>query len=319
MTAVLDEELAGDATAETAYAALIDRLSRQSVAKHYDAYADIDWDGPDMAIDPADARWELTVDDPLGATAWYRCAPPDVRAAIGLERVVSAMKVGIEFENVLKRGLLEFAFELPNGAPEFRYVYHEVSEETHHGMMFQEFVNRSGVDAQGMPWHMRLGTRRVVGLARRFPALFFFFVLGGEDPIDFVQRRALRQGHAHPLLERIMRIHVTEEARHLSFARHYLKREVPRLGAVRRGLLSVAVPAMLGQMSRQMLGVAESVRKRYDVPETVDRAAYDSSESRQYRKDAVRKVRNLAAELGLVNPVSRRLWQVVGLWDEPAA
>ena len=68
-------------------------------------------------------------------------------------------------------------------------------------------------------------------LGRRFPELFFIFVLGGEDPIDHVQRETLRsERELHPLLERIMRIHVTEEARHLSFARHYLKREVPKLG-----------------------------------------------------------------------------------------
>ena len=41
------------------YAALIDRLSRQSVLKHYDAFADIDWDSPEMRIDPDDPRWDL--------------------------------------------------------------------------------------------------------------------------------------------------------------------------------------------------------------------------------------------------------------------
>ena len=57
-------------------------------------------------------------------------------------------------------------------------------------------------------------------LGRRFPAAFFFFVLGGEDPIDHVQRQVLSSGREqHPLAERIMRIHVTEEARHIKFAR----------------------------------------------------------------------------------------------------
>jgi hypothetical protein len=52
--------------------------------------------------------------------------------------------------------------------------------------------------------------------------LFVLFVLGGKDPIDYVQHLELRAGgRATPLLKRIMRIHVTGEARHhLSFARH---------------------------------------------------------------------------------------------------
>ena len=51
------------------------RLSRQSVEKHFDAYADIPWDDPAYAIDPDDPRFELGPDDPLGGTAWYRGQP----------------------------------------------------------------------------------------------------------------------------------------------------------------------------------------------------------------------------------------------------
>ena len=100
-------------------------------------------------------------------------------------------------------------------------------------MMFQEFVNRAPFDLPGLPWDMRLGSGFIVKLGHRFPQLFFMFVLGGEDPIDHVQRQELRGDRdLHPLLEIIMRHHVTEEARHLSFARQYLKRDVPaaRLG-----------------------------------------------------------------------------------------
>ena len=66
-------------------------------------------------------------------------------------------------------------------------------EEAQHSLMFQEFVNRSGFDAQA--WTAdRIGARVIVSLGRRFPPLFFTFVLGGEDPIDHVQRRELRSG-----------------------------------------------------------------------------------------------------------------------------
>jgi hypothetical protein len=318
MSTTLDEEQQLDAAADDTYRALIERLSRQSVDKHFDAYADIAWDDPAMRIDPADRRWELFDDDPVGRTAWYRGLPQDQRARIGLQRIVTAMKIGVQFESVLKRGLLEFADRLPNGAAEFRYTYHEVIEEAQHSLMFQEFVNRSGFDPPGLPWELRLGSRFVVQTARWFPTLFFLFVLGGEDPIDYTQRRQLKDHDSHPLLERIMRIHVTEEARHLSFARHYLRREVPRLGRLRRFALSLAAPVLLGEMARQMLHPAPTLVTEHGMPPAVLRQVTADEDGRRFVGDSVAKVRRLCVDLGLVNRLSRRLWVAMDIWSPPA-
>jgi hypothetical protein len=309
----LDEEQQDDRFTE-----LLRRLSHQSVVKHFDAYADVDWDDPDNAIDPRDPRWELDSGGGLVRTDWYRALPAETRARIGLHGITSNMKAGLQFENVLKRGLLEYAFGLPDGSPEFRYVYHEVIEEAQHSLMFQEFVNRAGLETPGLPWDMRLGSRRVVGLGRRFPALFFAFVLGGEDPIDHVQRTALRSGtEIHPLLERIMRIHVTEEARHLSFARSYLRTNVPKLSAWRRRALAMEAPLILATEAGVMLRPPRHLGRTYGVPDAVLREAYGpGSQSRQDAKDSLRKVRNLLVDLELVTPAAKRLWQRLGIWDE---
>jgi hypothetical protein len=297
---------------------LLARLSRQSVVKHFDAYADVDWDHPDYAIDPRDPRWELDSGSGLAGTDWYRALPAETRARIGLHGITSNMKAGLQFENVLKRGLLEYAFRLPDGSPEFRYVYHEVIEEAQHSLMFQEFVNRTGLETPGLPWELRVGSRNVVGLARRFPALFFVFVLGGEDPIDHVQRAVLRSDKdIHPLLERIMRIHVTEEARHLSFARGYLRTNVPRLPAWRRRALAMQAPLILATEASVMLRPPRHLVRTYGVPDAVLREAYGpGSQNRQDAKDSLRKVRKLLVELGLVTPAAKRLWQRLGIWDQ---
>jgi hypothetical protein len=324
-TAIAEEERlrAEEAAERSSYERLLARLSHQSVVKHFDAYADIDWDGDDYRIDPDDPRWELAEDDPLGATEWYRSQPPGVRSRIGLHLVASKMKTGLEFESVLKRGLLEYAATLPNGSPEFRYVYHEVIEEAQHALMFQEFVNRTGLDVPGIPRLLRPGTRRVVKTGRRFPPLFFVFVLGGEDPIDHVQRRSLRSGRPlHPLLERIMRIHVTEEARHLSFARHYLKVRVGRMGRFARLALAWQAPVILAVMARLMMRPPRNVIRTYGIPADVVREAYTENPAhRAATNEALRKVRTLCNELGIVTRRSRRLWQMLGIWESsvPAA
>jgi hypothetical protein len=299
------------------WTSLLERLNQQSVTKHFDAYADVPWDDDAYRIDPDDPVWALGPDSPLAGTEWYRALPPETRSRLGLHVVATQMKTGLQFESILKRGLLEFAADLPNRAPEFRYAYHEVIEEAQHSLMFQEFVNRAGFDVAGMPRLITFAARRVVRLGRVFPTLFFMFVLGGEDPIDHVQRQALRSGHeVHPLLERIMRIHVTEEARHLSFARHYLKHEVPKLTAPRRLALSIQTPLILGVMSQLMLRPSPQIVKTYGIPRSVLREAYSKNPAHHAAvRASLRKVRRLADELGLVTPVSRPIWKAFGIWE----
>lgn len=305
-------------TTDDVFRALVVRLSEQSVRKNFDAYVDVPWD--DHEIDPADLRWELHAGDPLGGTAWYQSLPQPERARLGLYSTVAKMKTGLQFENVLCRGILEFVDTLPNGAPEYRYAMHELIEEGQHQLMFQEFVNRSGIDVAGMPLDARIGSRFVVLLGRVFPELFFLFVLGGEDPIDHVQREALRSGRPHPLLETIMRIHVTEEARHLSFARHYLKDRVPRLGRVRRALLAVGTPLILGEMGRMMLQPSRQMVREFEIPAEVLREAYDDNPAHQEAAaTALRKVRNLCTELGLTDGFARRIWKARNIWVSPSA
>ena len=315
--AVLAEEHA----AETGtFTNLLGRLNDQSIrpGKHFDAYVDVPWD--EHPIDPSDPRWELSQLDPLGRTTWYQALPQEVRARIGLHMVASKMQVGYFFEGVLKRGLLEHATTLPAGSPELRYVYHEVIEEAQHSLMFQEFAGRAGHGTvPNVPRRARTGARRVVRLARVFPELFFIFVLGGEDPIDHVQRETLRNKdkELHPLLERIMRIHVTEEARHLSFARHWLKHRVPELDPVRRTILSIGAPLILGEMGGLMLRPSSEIVRTYAIPADALRQAYDDNpEFQQGAAQAMRKVRILCRDLGLMNPLSTRIWKAKRIWED---
>lgn len=316
----LDEEAEANVAdangANDAYQNLVRRLSRQSVEKNFNPFIDIAWDDPEMKIDKNDPRWIPAAEGTFGEADWWQGLSDETRAQVGLYSIASAMKLGLEFENVLKRGLLEYAFKLENSAPEFRYLYHEIIEEAYHGLMFQEFVNRSGYNINGMPWDMRLASRQVVSLARIFPPLFFLFVLGGEDPIDHQQRRALREEVAHPLVERIMRIHVTEEARHLSFARHHLKNQVPKLGWFKKRLLAVSAPILLGVMAKQMLLPSKALQTKFGLPKETALRIARSPEARVQVAESLGKVRRLCVELGLVTPATKRLWIAAGIWQD---
>ncbi len=288
-------------------------LSEASVHQHFDAFLDIDWDHPDFAIDPTDERWILPEADVLGRHPWYQALPKEEQIRVGLYRQANVTKVGLQFEQILIAGLMNYAFRLPNGSPEFRYSTHEATEECHHTQMFQEFVNRSGQDVPGGSRFFRAVGPVLPMAARIVPFGFFYGVLAGEEPIDHVQKSILRAGdEMHPLLQRIMQIHVAEEARHIGFAHQYLQHKAPRLKRHERAVLSVAVPVIMRWLCDEILVPSRRARKDMGIPRRVVKDLYwDLPESRKVLRDLFGDVRMLAEETQMMNPVSRRVWKLM--------
>jgi hypothetical protein len=293
---------------------VLERLSDASVERHFDAYRDVDWPASGR-LDPTDERWSLGAHEPLAATGWYRDRPGPERAAIGLERTVGMLKVGWQFENVLQRGLLRRGLWLADDDPALRYIAHEVAEESQHTLMFQEFIRRASVPADGMPPAVLVpGERMVTRIARAFPELFFVFVLAGEEPADYYQRQLLRDEAGHPLLREIMRIHVAEESRHLSFARASLIERAGSLSRHRRQLLALRAPMVIGMLARLMLRPSRAFAERHHLPRSVLAEAYGSPAGRAQLRDSLARTRGLMLELDLVTPAARRLWAANHIW-----
>lgn len=288
-------------------------LSEASVNQHFDAFLDIDWEHPDFAIDPNDERWILPEADVLGRHPWYQALPKDEQIRVGLYRQANVVKVGLQFEQILIAGLMNYVFRLPNGSPEFRYSTHEATEECHHTQMFQEFVNRSGQDAPGGSRFFRSIGPILPLAARIVPFGFFYGVLAGEEPIDHVQKSILRAGDdMHPLLQRIMQIHVAEEARHIGFAHQYLEHQAPKLKRHERAVLSVAVPIIMRWLCDEILVPSKQARKDMGIPKSVMKDLYwDKPESRKMLRDLFGDVRMLAEDTQMMNPVSRRVWKLM--------
>jgi hypothetical protein len=296
------------------YDAVLARLNRQSVLKHADAYGDIRWDDPDYAILHDDPRWELQPDELLGRSAWYRTLSPEQRRRIGLEVMAHFMKVGFQFERLLIEGLLLLADTYSDGAPERRYAMHEAIEECHHTQMFHEFLSRTGLPVDGMDPRLQLVGRGVVQLARARAPLFFVFVMGGEEPIDFVQRRALQHGRVlHPLLRDVIQTHVIEEARHLCFAQLYLTEHVKQWSSSRKRALGLTAAPILNVMCRIMLKPSPLLLERYGIPPMVVRDAYGGPEFQQEMRDAVRRIRGTFEELGIMTRDVTAFWRQNGV------
>jgi hypothetical protein len=188
-----------------------------------------------------------------------------------------------------------------------------VIEEGQHSLMFQEFVNRAGGVAEGLPaWHSWTA-RGIPRLGRTFPELFFCYVLAGEVPIDRLQRRELRSCERHPLLRRITQIHVTEEARHVCFAEQYLAEHVPLLSPPRLAQLRLMTPFLTAETAKLMLHPPSWLLRRHRVPGVIAADAKFASRARAFSADCVRPLVDTFRKLGLITPVTQPLWDAYGL------
>ncbi|NUS42286.1 MAG: diiron oxygenase [Mycobacteriaceae bacterium] len=304
-----------------AYEDTLRMLSAGSVRRHFDPYVDIDWDSPDFAVDRTDRRWILPAStDPLGSHPWYLALPEDRKIQIGLWRQANVAKVGLQFEQLLIGGVMNYVFKAANGSPEFRYLTHECIEECNHTLMFQEMVNRIGDDVPGMgPVMNKLGPL-IPLLGRLFPTTFFVAVLAGEEPIDHIQKSILRAGEdVHPIMQGVMRIHIAEEARHISFAHEYLQHKVPKLGFVKRGILSLAFPIVMYVACNLIVRPPRSLFRQCGIPMSVRRDLFwGNKESKAWRRDLFGDVRMLAQDTGLLNPVAKLLWKALRIDGKPA-
>ena len=305
---------------DTAYVDMLTTLSDGSVRRNFNPYTDIYWDAPEFAVRPDDERWILPASDPLGGHPWYRAQPVATRIAIGQWRQANIAKVGLQFESILIRGLMNYSFWVPNGSPEYRYCTHEAIEEGNHTLMFQEMVNRIGVDVPGMPRLLRWLSPLIPLVAGPLPIPFFFGVLAGEEPIDHTQKQVLREGkELHPIMEKVMAIHVAEEARHISFAHEYLRKRLPHLNRRQRLLLSINVPIIMRVLCQAILVPPRSFFREYGIPLAIRKELFfRSPESRKWLQDMFGNVRMLCCYTGLMNPPAKLIWRICKIDGAPS-
>ncbi|HEY7052834.1 MAG TPA: diiron oxygenase [Mycobacterium sp.] len=301
------------------YVDTLTMLSEGSVRRNFNPYTDIAWDAPESAVTENDPRWVLSPTDPLGRHPWYQAQPLQKQIAIGMWRQSNIAKVSLHLESLLVRGLMQYLFCLPNGSPEFRYCLHEAIEECNHTLMFQEMVNRIGVDVPGMPRLLRWIFPLTTLSAAPLPVTFFFGVLAGEVPVDHMQTSMLRESTAvHPIMAKVMAIHVAEEARHISFAHEYLRKRVPNMLRRNRFWLSLYVPVIMRLLGQAIVVPPRRFFGEFDIPRSVRKDAFfDAPDCRQARRDMFCEIRMLCHELGLMNPAALMMWRICKIDGRP--
>jgi P-aminobenzoate N-oxygenase AurF len=305
-----------DVIGDVRYVEALTTLSEASVRRYFNPYTDIDWDAPSFSIVKTDPRWILSATDPVGRNKWYRSQPAETQCAIGMWRQANLAKVSLHLESILIRGLLQYSSSLPNTSPEYRYCLHEAIEECNHSLMFQELVNRIGVDVAGMPRWLRWMSNLIPLAAGPWPNVFFFGVLAGEQPIDHLQKSVLREGRSlHPAVEEVMAAHVAEEARHIAFADLFLRKHVPTMPRFSRFALSLYVPILMRVLGQAIVVPPRSFFREFNIPRSLRRNwFFKRDDSGQTMRNVYADIRMLCRDLNMMSPVAVLMWRLCKIY-----
>jgi hypothetical protein len=171
-----------------------------------------------------------------------------------------------------------------------------------------------------MPRWLRWISPAIPLYAGPLPGTFFFGVLAGELPIHNMQKSMLREDKSpHPIMEKVMAIHVAEEARHISFADQFLTRRVPQMVPWSRFALSLYVPIVMRVLCQAIVVPTGGFFRKFDIPRSVRKELFfNAPDSRQALREMYCDVRMLCDDVGLMNPFALLLWRICKINGQPS-
>ena len=280
-----------------------ERLLRSSAARSYDPDVDIDWSAP---IDPDKLFLPEHRVSLYGTELWQRMTP-EQRYELGKHEIISITSFGIYAEVALMHLLLKVATQGDPTSRHAQYALTEVADECRHSTMFGRGIEKSGVGPYLAPWWFR-GLLNLSLLLPIGPATYGGTLLV-EEVTDRLQRESMADEGIQPTIRMINKIHVLEEARHISFARAEVNRMVPKLGRIELALNRVALALAAPSLVRLMLdpGVYRAVGLD---PKQARKAARANPHHRQSIRWMGERIVGFLTEAGMIQGVvTKALWR----------
>jgi hypothetical protein len=209
-----------------------ERLLKGSVKKSYQPVVDIDWDAP---LDPDKFYLPPRIVSLYGTPMWDEMTRAQ-RIELSRQELVNTLSAGIWFENILNQALLRRLMHEDPTTRTSHYELTELGDETRHMVMFGKAIERVGAKPVRPRLYQRIIINTLPLLFRG--ALLWVAALIGEEIFDALQRQMMDDPEMQPIVQRLMRIHVTEEARHIQFARDGLRKRVAEMPRLNRWVLA---------------------------------------------------------------------------------
>ena len=282
--------------------ATAERLLKSSAKKSYDPGVDIDWDAPL----PADKIWVPEHRVSLYGTGLWDRLTPEQRVELGKHEACSVASVGLWFEVLLMQRLLKDFYAEDPTTPRAQYALTEVADECRHSQMFARMVDTAGVEPYGPQESIRrLG--RLFTLVSWGPAAYGA-ILVAEEVLDRLQREQANDEHIQPLMRQVNRIHIMEEARHVSFARDEVTRGMAQLSGPEKAYQRFIIAYVSMFVTRSLINPKVYAAVGID-PAEGRRAALANPHHREMIRWAGEKIMPFLDEAGLVGRPGMTWWR----------
>jgi hypothetical protein len=279
-----------------------DRLLRGSVKKYYEPIVDIDWDAE---LDPDKFFLPPKVVSLYGTPIWDAMTR-EQQIELSRQELVNTLSAGIWFENILNQAILRTIMHQDPTANATHYALTELGDETRHMVMFGKAISRVGAKPIQPRWWQRV-VINALPLAFKGSVLWIAALIG-EEIFDSLQRRMMDDTELQPMVQRLMRIHVTEEARHIQFARDGVRKRVGEMPRLNRWWVS-----NINGVGGYFFQFLFSNKVQYRRVGLDARAARRMARRSQHRHEVqIAGFAPLAAfldEVGLMGRIARRMWR----------
>jgi hypothetical protein len=290
---------------QTTRAEFAERLLKGSVRKSYAPIVDIDWDAP---LDPDKFFLPPKVVSLYGTPLWEAMSRAE-QIELSRQELVNTLSAGIWFENILNQALLRKMMHQDPTASTTHYELTELGDETRHMVMFGKAIAKVGAE----PVRPRLYQRIIInGLPFSFRgSVLWVAALIGEEIFDSLQRQMMDDPELQPMVQRLMRIHVTEEARHIQFARDGLRKRTQTMSRWKRFWIGNLNGA--GGLFFRFLFTNKVQYARVGLDaRAARRMARNSAHRRQTQISGFAPLAAFLEEVGLLGPIARRIWRRSG-------
>jgi P-aminobenzoate N-oxygenase AurF len=282
-----------------------ERLLKGSVKKSYAPVVDIDWDAP---LDP-DKFFLPPKTVSLYGTPLWDTMTREQRIELSRQEFVNTLSAGIWFENILNQALLRKMMHQDPAARATHYELTELGDEARHMVMFGKAIERVGAKPVRPKRYQRI-IINALPFAFQGPLLWVAALIG-EEIFDSLQRQMMEDPDLQPMVQRLMRIHVTEEARHIQFARDGLRKRAPHMRRIPR-MLVANVNGIGGYFFRYLFTNRVPYRRAGLDPRVARRVARRSPTRHEVQIVGFAPLAAFLEEVGLMGAVSRRMWRRTG-------
>jgi len=279
-----------------------ERLLKGSVKKSYEPVVDIDWDAP---LDPDKFFLPPKVVSLYGTPLWDGMTR-EQQIELSRQELVNTLSAGIWFENILNQALLRDMMHKDPTDLATHYALTELGDETRHMVMFGRAIERIGAKPVRPRYYQRV---MINGLPLAFKgSLLWVAAMIGEEIFDSLQRQMMDDPELQPMVQRLMRIHVTEEARHIQFARDGLRRRVPEMPRISRFWVA-NLNGVGGLFFRYLFSNKVQYRRAGLPARAARRMARRSPHRHEVQASGFAPLAAFLDEVGLMGPIARRMWK----------